>query len=253
MSPRFLHLPRSPSRLLPLFTVAALHAATPSTPPPLKETPVALSAFEVTANADVGYESSTAMSGTRTNESLANLPNSISVFNTEFLSDLGITDFFQAADFAVGADNIYNDNLQVGAPVGARSGNQINFRGLPSVRQLKDGFPTYLPQDTYNTERIEISRGPGGIAYGDTDATGVINLTSKRGQFRNLTDFATRLDDRGSRASRSISTACSSIRRSPRASTGSIPASRAGTKTAGATSAPAPPRSAGNPSRPTAP
>ena len=199
MSPRFLHLPLSPSRLLPLFTVAALHAATPSTPPPLKETPVALSAFEVTANADVGYESSTAMSGTRTNESLANLPNSISVFNTEFLSDLGITDFFQAADFAVGADNIYNDNLQVGAPVGARSGNQINFRGLPSVRQLKDGFPTYIPQDTYNTERIEISRGPGGIAYGDTDATGVINLTSKRGQFRNLTDFATRLDDRGSR------------------------------------------------------
>ncbi len=190
-----------PSLCLALFIASAitLHAATAPTPPPAKESPVALNPFEVTATTDVGYASSTAMSGTRTNESLANLPNSISVFNTEFLSDLGITDFFQAADFAVGADNIYNDNMQVGAPVGARSGNQINFRGLPSVRQLKDGFPTYTPQDTYNTERIEISRGPGGIAYGDTDATGVINLTSKRGQFRNLTDFATRLDDRGSR------------------------------------------------------
>ncbi len=188
--------------LLSISLLAALtpRAATaPTTPAPPRDAPVALSPFEVTATADVGYESSTAMSGTRTNESLANLPNSISVFNTEFLSDLGITDFFQAADFAVGADNIYNDNMQVGAPVGARSGNQINFRGLPSVRQLKDGFPTYTPQDTYNTERIEISRGPGGIAYGDTDATGVINLTSKRGQFRNITDFATRLDDRGSR------------------------------------------------------
>lgn len=189
-----------PLRLsLCIASAVSLPAATAPTPPPAKETPVALSPFEVTATADVGYASSTAMSGTRTNESLANLPNAISVLNTEFLADLGITDFFQAADFAVGADNIYNDNMQVGAPVGARSGNQINFRGLPSVRQLKDGFPTYTPQDTYNTERIEISRGPGGIAYGDTDATGVINLTSKRGQFRPVTDFTTRLDDRGSR------------------------------------------------------
>ncbi len=135
---------------LPAGLPAATAPATAQPPAAAKEDPVTLTPFEVTAGSDVGYESSTAMSGTRTNESLANLPNSISVFNTEFLSDLGITDFFQAADFAVGADNIYNDNMQVGAPVGARSGNQINFRGLPSVRQLKDGFPTYTPQDTYN-------------------------------------------------------------------------------------------------------
>jgi len=177
---------------------AAAATATGSAQLPAKEETITLSPFEVTADTNVGYESSTAMSGTRTNESLANLPNSISVMNSEFLSDLGITDFFQAAEFAVGADNIYNDNMQVGAPVGARSGNQINFRGLPSVRQLKDGFPTYTPQDAYNTERIEISRGPGGIAYGDTDATGVINLTSKRGQMRNEAEVQARVDDRGS-------------------------------------------------------
>jgi outer membrane receptor for ferric coprogen and ferric-rhodotorulic acid len=171
--------------------------ALPSAPPAADE-PVTLSPFEVTAGTDIGYESATAMSGTRTNESLANLPNSISVINSEFMADLGITDFFQAVEFAVGADNIYNDNMQVGAPVGSRSGNQINFRGLPSVRQLKDGFPTYTPQDSYNTERIEISRGPSGIAYGDTDSTGVINLTSKRGRFRNESEVQARFDDRGS-------------------------------------------------------
>jgi outer membrane receptor for ferric coprogen and ferric-rhodotorulic acid len=169
----------------------------PATPQSTGET-VTLSPFEVTEGTDVGYESATAMSGTRTNESLANLPNSISVMNSEFLEDLGVTDFFQAVEFAVGAENTYNDNMQVGAPIGARSGNQINFRGLPSGRQLKDGFPTYTPQDTFNTERIEISRGPGGIAYGDTDATGVINLTSKRGHFRYDNELQVRLDDRGS-------------------------------------------------------
>ena len=186
--------------LLPAFSTAPIIVAQVAAPPTTaKSEPVALSPFEVTENSNVGYESSTAMSGTRTNESLANLPNSISVMNSEFLADLGITDFFQAAEFAVAADNIYNDNMQVGAPVGSRSGNQINFRGLPSVRQLKDGFPTYTPQDSYNTERIEISRGPGGIAYGDTDATGVINLTSKRGQFRNESEVAARFDERGSK------------------------------------------------------
>jgi outer membrane receptor for ferric coprogen and ferric-rhodotorulic acid len=179
-------------------TAPAAMAAPTGAAAATKQDPLQLTPFEVTAGSDIGYESSTAMSGTRTNESLANLPNSISVFNSEFLSDLGITDFFQAAEFAVGADNIYNDNMQVGAPVGARSGNQINFRGLPSVRQLKDGFPTYTPQDAFNTERIEISRGPGGIAYGDTDATGVINLTSKRGRFRNEYELQARYDDRGS-------------------------------------------------------
>jgi len=194
---------RAAGALALLTTIVPLPAATPSGPAvPVaaepKEAPVTLTPFEVTAGGDLGYESSTAMSGTRTNESLANLPNSISVLNSEFLSDLGITDFFQAAEFALGADNVYNDNMQVGAPVGARSGNQINFRGLPSVRQLKDGFPTYTPQDTFNTERIEISRGPGGIAYGDTDATGVINLTTKRGRFRNEAEAAARVDDRGS-------------------------------------------------------
>lgn len=184
--------------LLPRLPGQTAQTAAPAVSPGQANGTVVLTPFEVTAGTDVGYESSTAMSGTRTNESLANLPNSISVLNSEFLSDLGITDFFQAVEFAVGADNIYNDNMQVGAPVGARSGNQINFRGLPSVRQLKDGFPTYTPQDTFNTERIEISRGPGGIAYGDTDATGVINLTTKRGRFRNENEVQARFDDRGS-------------------------------------------------------
>ena len=59
-------------------------------------------------------------------------------------------------------------------------------------------LPTYTPQDSFNSDRIEISRGPGVIAYGDTDATGVINLTSKRGRFRNEYEVQARFDDRGS-------------------------------------------------------
>ncbi|MFM8619513.1 MAG: hypothetical protein ACKOE8_12425, partial [Opitutaceae bacterium] len=76
---------RASAALFLIATVASLRAATtPSAPAPApaaKESPVTLTPFEVTAGSEVGYESSTAMSGTRTNESLANLPNSISVLN----------------------------------------------------------------------------------------------------------------------------------------------------------------------------
>jgi outer membrane receptor protein involved in Fe transport len=159
---------------------------------------IVLSPFEVSTSNDRGYAASSALSGTRTNEKLANLPNSISVFTADLLSDLAITDFFGAVDFAVGAENQYNNQGTIGAPVGSRSGNQINFRGIPSIRQLRDGYPWFLPSDTYNTERIEIARGPGGLAYGDVDPSGIINISTKRASFRRTGNATVRYDNFGS-------------------------------------------------------
>jgi len=161
------------------------------------EPAVVLSPFEVSAADDKGYAASSALAGTRTNEKLANLPNSISVFTADLISDLALNDFFGAVEFAVGAENIFNDTGTVGAPVGSRSGNQISFRGIPSIRQLRDGFPWFLPADTYNTERIEFSRGPGGLAYGDVDPTGIINVSTKRATFRRNASATVRYDNFG--------------------------------------------------------
>jgi len=188
-----------------LCVAASLHAqslpspsgSASSAPPATKNEAVVLSPFEVNSGDDKGYAASSAMAGTRTNEKLANLPNSISVFTADLLSDLAINDFFGAVDFAVGAENIFNDQGTVGAPVGTRSGNQISFRGIPSIRQLRDGFPWFLPADTYNTERIEFARGPGGLAYGDVDPTGIINVSTKRAAFRRKASATVRMDSFG--------------------------------------------------------
>lgn len=181
---------------------AVLHGQTapaPASKPPATD-PVSLSVFEVTADQDRGYAASTAMSGTRTNEKLENLPNAISVMTADLLADLGALNFLDAVDFAVGAENIYNDGATRGAAVGTRSGNQISFRGLPSVRQLRDGFPWYMPQDVFNTERIEFSRGPGGLSYGDVDAGGTVNVGTKRAWLgRKSFTLATRWDSWGGR------------------------------------------------------
>jgi outer membrane receptor for ferric coprogen and ferric-rhodotorulic acid len=191
-----------PDRQTGAFAVRRRAAvAAPSAPAPTAaaaaSSTVVLSPFEVNTAADTGYAASTALSATRTNEPLANLPNSISVITADFMSDLALTDFFGAVEFAIGAENQYNGQGTVGAPGGSRSGNQINFRGLPSVRQLRDGFPWYLTADAFNTERIEFSRGPGGLAYGDVDPGGIINVATKRASFRRRGSVSMRWDDFG--------------------------------------------------------
>lgn len=170
-------------------------AGTPADP----AAPLVLSAFEVNAESDRGYLASSAMSATRTNEKLENLPNSISVMTQDLLQDLAITDYFGAVDFAVGAENIYNDQGTIGSPVGNRGGNQISFRGFASIRQLRDGFEWFMPQDVYNTERIEFNRGAGGLAYGDVDPGGIINVGTKRAGFRRKGSAQFRTDTYGSR------------------------------------------------------
>lgn len=179
---------------------AAQAPLVPQTPAPkgAAAAPLMLSVFEVAEEKDLGYAASTAMTGTRTSEKLENLPNTISVMTQEFLQDLAVNNFLDAVEFATNAENLYNDSGTRGAAIGQRSGNQISFRGLPSIRQLRDGFPWYMPQDIYNTERIEFSRGPGGLAYGDVDVGGIINIATKRAHARREASATVRYDNWGS-------------------------------------------------------
>lgn len=182
------------------FAAAALRAQTVPATPAANSTegePVKLSVFEVTIDKDLGYAASTALSGTRTNEKLGDLPNTISVMTQEFMQDLGLNNYFDAINFAPNAENTFNDTGTIGAVVGQRSGNQVNIRGLASVRQLRDGFPWYLVADVYNTERIEFGRGPGGLAYGDVDAGGTVSIATKRATFRRAASTQVRYDNFG--------------------------------------------------------
>ena len=185
--------------VLACMTIAARAQVAPATPAATAadSEPVKLSVFEVTSEKDIGYAASTALSGTRTNEKLENLPNTISVMTQEFMQDLALNNYFDAINFAPNAENTFNDTGTIGAVVGQRSGNQVNIRGLASVRQLRDGFPWYLVADVYNTERIEFGRGPGGLAYGDVDAGGTVSIATKRANFRRTGSAQVRYDHFG--------------------------------------------------------
>jgi outer membrane receptor for ferric coprogen and ferric-rhodotorulic acid len=188
---------------LALATTGAFAQTVPATTPPptgtTRDDPITLSPFEVSDARDIGYASPTAMSGTRTNELLENLPNAISVLNQDFLQDIASNNFLDAVEYMPGAENIVNDQGTRGAPQNVRSGNQISFRGVQTFRQLRDGFVWYVPQDMFNTERIEVSRGPAGVAYGDVDTGGIINISTKRAHLRDAYSAQVRYDTFGTR------------------------------------------------------
>lgn len=203
---RPLHFRACPLRIVALaiaVTAPMSHAAAPPVatgPAPAgEEAPIQLAVFEVGAQKDVGYAASTAMLGTRTNEKLENLPNSISIMTQEFIEDLAFNNYLDAIDFSVSAENTYNSQGTVGAVSGNQSGNEVIFRSFSSIRQLRDGFPMFIVADTFNTERLEFGRGPGGLAYGDVDAGGTVNIASKRATFQRKGSAQVRIDSFGSK------------------------------------------------------
>lgn len=159
---------------------------------------VLLSVFEVNSERETGYAGLSTMTGTRTNERLADLPNSISVMTREFLDDIAVNNFMEAVEFATNAENTFNDQGTRGAVAGSRSGNSFLIRGSTSTRQLRDGFPWYIAQDMYNTERIEWARGPNGLAFGDIDVGGILNVGTKRAQAQRRFSTQIRYDNWGS-------------------------------------------------------
>lgn len=163
------------------------------------EPAVVLSPFEVTAAEDTGYAASSALTGSRTNEKLADMPNAISVITSDLMKDFAISDFFGAVNYGVNTENITNATDVTGAPVGASASNQVLIRGIPSLRQLRNGFPWFLPIDSFNIDRVEFNRGPSGQVYGDVDPIGVVNVSTKQPRAKFSAEALARYDNFGTR------------------------------------------------------
>lgn len=172
-----------------IFTGAASFAQTVA---PAKtaaaEEAVVLSPFEVATNRDYGYTATNSLAGGRLSTELMKTPASISVMTREFLDDLGISDVQGALRWAansvaagnadVAADATISNNIN-GQPSMSGNGNAVTIRGFGSTI-ARNYFPWFVNSDSYNTERIDISRGPNAMLFGDGAAGGVVNVSTKR-------------------------------------------------------------------------
>ena len=164
----------------------ATAAAAPATRAnePGEET-ITLSPFEVQSDKDTGYLSHNTASGSRLNAALRDTPAAISVFTPEFLQDIAAVSVEDVAKYSA------NTESDVGFVSASPNGNSLigpsaglTVRGLPTASGPATGrtvnFFSYIFEiDTYNTERIEFSRGPNSILFGLGQAGGSFNTQSR--------------------------------------------------------------------------
>ncbi len=72
------------------------------------------------------------------------------------------------------------------------------IRGLAAADNTHDFFISDIPWDSYNIDRIDISRGPNAILFGEGSPAGIINAGSKSAEFINSGNLDLRFGSWGS-------------------------------------------------------
>jgi len=156
-----------------------------STPEPVKkidEEVVTLSPFVVNSESEQGYYSPQAVSGTRTRTELINLPMNMTVFNENFINDIGARDLVDIVSFAsgvAGAATASSDNA---------GGDTLGFtlRGQGGFVPNRNGFRRLREVDPVTIDRVEVLKGPASVLYGQASPGGSVNYITKRPVQHNL-------------------------------------------------------------------
>ena len=120
-----------------------------------------------------GYNAKKSASSTRTDTELRDTPQSITVIPQDLIKDQSIQSISQAVQYVPG----------VQAAQGEGNRDALIFRGNATTGDffldgLRDDVQTY--RDIYTTDRIEVLKGPNGMAFGRGGAGGAINRLTKQ-------------------------------------------------------------------------
>ncbi len=159
------------------------------------ESPVVLSPFEVTSTNDVGYAASNTLAGNRINTNLRDVGSAISVYNQQFLKDLGAFNNETLLQYATGAEvgGIYGNMSGANGVQSTQLDETSKFvapntntrlRGLAVADNTIDFFLTDIPWDGYNIDRIDIQRGPNAILFGLGQPGGIVNASTRQADLR---------------------------------------------------------------------
>ncbi len=158
---------------------------------------VKLDPFTVTTSKDRGYAATNEISGSRVDTPIKDIPISIDVITSEFISDLGATDLRSALSFQAGIltrtqNDLENTGGTLGGPYGVGGVNNpqgvtanttqssYEIRGFTTSNTLRDGFLRLTGVDSVNIDRIEVVYGPNALLYGTGNFGGAIDYIPKR-------------------------------------------------------------------------
>lgn len=182
-----------------------------------KDGALVLTPFTVDTTKDKGYYAENTLAGSRLNSNLSDLAASITVVTKQQMEDtasLDINDVFRyeantegsgsftpsVTDRGTAKDTIAGYSL--GNDGGTTTNAQSNrVRGLSAPDSAINYFPTNsrVPFDAYNTQSIEIARGPNSILSGLGSPSGIVNQTSAQAVLnRDTNEVSLRTDQNGS-------------------------------------------------------
>ncbi|WP_447890441.1 TonB-dependent siderophore receptor [Pseudomonas hormoni] len=140
-----------------------------------------------------GYRATRSASATRTDTSIHETPQSISVVSKDAVEDLGATRLQDALDYAGGVGRANN--------FGGQGLTTFTVRGFTTGEFYRNGFPTnrgYPNMPDANTiERLEVLRGPATMLYGRGDPGGTFNVVSKQPLPERTVTLGSQLNDQG--------------------------------------------------------
>lgn len=178
---------------------------------------IVLTPFSVTTSKDSGYFAENTLAGSRLNTNLSDLAASITVVTKQQLDDtasLDINDVFKYEANTEGSgsftpsitDRGTAKDAVAGYSLGNDGGTTTNaqsnrVRGLSAPDAAINYFPTNtrIPFDSYNTQSVEIARGPNSILSGLGSPAGIVNQTVAQATLnRNTNEVTVRTDQYGS-------------------------------------------------------
>ncbi len=178
---------------------------------------VQLSPFTVSTTKDSGYFAQNTLAGSRLNTNLSDLAASITVVTKQQLEDtasLDINDVFRyeagtegsATYSPVITDRGTAKDALAGYTLGNDGGTTTNaqsnrVRGLAAPDAAMNYFPTNnrIPFDAYNTQSVEITRGPNSLLFGLGSPSGIVNQSSAQAVLnRDTNTVQLRTDHNGS-------------------------------------------------------
>ena len=187
-----------------LISICVLQAFSPLTwaeDAPAEKASIELQATNVTATADFesaqgpvqGYHATRSASATRTDTSIHETPQSISVVSKDVVEDIGATRLQDALDYAGGVGRANN--------FGGQGLTTFTVRGFTTGEFYRNGFPInrgYPNMPDANTiERLEVLRGPATMLYGRGDPGGTFNVVSKQPLAERTVTLGSQVNDQG--------------------------------------------------------
>lgn len=129
-----------------------------------------------------GYNAKKSSSSTRTDTELRDTPQSITVIPQDLIKDQSIQSISQAVQYVPGVQSAQGEGNR----------DQIILRGNNTTGDffldgLRDDVQTY--RDLYNTDRLEVLKGPNGMAFGRGGAGGAINRVTKQAGWDPVAEF----------------------------------------------------------------